>query len=57
MPGAPIGIQLAVSHLGERVMNGPAVSDTARPVGRGANQRMAEPDPRTELDQPFFLGR
>ena len=38
-------------------MNGLAVSDTARPVGRGADQRVAEPDPGTELDQPFFLGR
>ena len=38
-------------------MNGPAVSGAARPVGRGTNQRMTEPHRRTELDQPFFLGR
>ena len=57
MPGAPIGVHLTVRHVGERTMNGPAVSDTARPVGRGANQRMTEPHPRTELDQPFVLGR
>jgi non-heme chloroperoxidase len=57
MPGAPIGFHLRVRHLGERLMNGLAVSDTARPVGRGADQRVAEPDPGTELDQPVFFSR
>ena len=37
-------------------MNGSAISDAARPVGRGSNQRVTETNRRTELDQPFLLG-
>ena len=56
MPGAPIGLRLSVRHLGERLMNGVPVSDTARPVGRGADQRVTEPHSDPDLDEAGGLG-
>ena len=57
MPRPTVGIDLGIGRLGQRAVRLPAIGQRRRPVGRGAHQRMTEPHPRTQLDQPGGLGR
>ena len=57
MPGATIGIGIRIGRLGQRSMHVLAVAEVRRPVGRRADERMAEPHPDAELDQRGLLGR
>jgi hypothetical protein len=57
MPGATIWIGIRIRRLGQRLMDLPAVGHRGRPVCRRTQQRMTEPHPSTETDQPFGLGR
>ena len=52
VPGPAIRIGLRVSRLGQRRVQLLPVGQRRRPVGRRARQRMPEPHPAAELDQP-----
>ena len=57
VPRAAIGIDLRIGRLGQRPMHAPPVLGRCRPVDRRAHERMAEPHPGAELEQPRRLGR
>ena len=46
-----------VGGLGERAVNGVAFRECGRPVGGRTNERVPEPHPCTELEQPHLGGR
>ena len=52
VPGPPVRIGDRVGHLRQRRVHLLPVGERRRPVGRRAHQRMPEPHPRRELDQP-----
>ena len=52
VPGLPIRVQLRIGRGRECPMRRLAIPERGRVVRRGPHERMAEPDPYTELDQP-----
>jgi hypothetical protein len=57
MPGATIGIGIRIARLGQRSMHFLALAEVWGPVGGRAHERVPEPHPDAELDQPGLLGR
>ena len=57
MPRPAVGVGVRIGHLGQRAMYLLPLLPRGRAVGRGARQRMTEPHPGAELDQPVRLGR
>ena len=57
VPGAPIGIDIAVGHLRECPVHFLPLVSRGRAVGGRPHQGMAEPDLGTKLDQSRRLGR
>ena len=57
MPRPAVGVELRVGRLGQRAVHLRRSPRRRRAVGRRAHQRMPEPHPCAELDQPRRLGR
>jgi hypothetical protein len=57
MPRATVGIELRISYVRQRQMRGPALLRRRRGVDGRADQRMAEPHPFADRQQPVGLGR
>jgi hypothetical protein len=55
MPGPAIGIDLRIDGLGQRPVRPLAIISRRGPVGRRAHERMPEPHPRADLEQPGRL--
>ena len=56
MPRPPIRISVAIGHLGQRPVRRPPVRQRRGGVHRRPHQRMPEPHPRPDLQQPVRLG-
>ena len=55
MPDPPLGIDLGVDGLSQRLVRPSSVVGGRQPVGRSADKRMSEPDAGSELGQ-FRVG-
>ena len=56
VPRPPVGVEFAVGRLGQRQVRCLALRQRGRPVDSRAHQRMTEPHPRADLEQPVRLG-
>ena len=56
VPGAPVRIDVRVGDVGEGLVDLPPFRRCRRAVDRRADERMPEPDPVAQLDQPGRLG-
>ena len=57
VPGPAVRIGLRIGHLGQRRVHLLSVGERRRPVGHRTCQRMPEPHPAAELDQPRLCRR
>ena len=57
MPCPPVGIDLRIGRLGQRLMGALSFGLGCGDIDRGTHQRVAEPDPPPQLDQSGRLGR
>jgi hypothetical protein len=56
MPGPPVGVQLSIGGVRERAVCLLPVRQRCRPVDGRTRQRMPEPHPRAELNEPGLHG-
>jgi hypothetical protein len=57
VPGTAIGIELRIDHLRQRGVHPPAIGRRCASVSRRAHQRMPEPHPDADLEQPGRFGK